>query len=215
MADVNDMFNDLDKQKNESSFYVPGADDKKEVKGFFTPLVEGDYLGHIVKIDSKIMDIKKTGNFRARLYKYEVEVADENVSNTYTYSDINGKEQEVKGDEYKGRKFRGSLWRFLDPQKGDTFDSNPDGNKKYLYFCEAVGLKCPKEKRTINGEEVEVLSLPSINEAELIGKPVVAVVKKGRPFKNKEGKTRTFYDCKWIKQWKEGKVKKVEDEIPF
>ena len=84
-----------------------------------------------------------------------------------------------------------------------------------MYFCEAVGLKCPKEKRTINGEEVEVLSLPSINEAELIGKPVVAVVKKGRPFKNKEGKTRTFYDCKWIKQWKEGKVKKVEDEIPF
>ena len=105
MADVNDMFNDLDKQKNESSFYVPGADDKKEVKGFFTPLVEGDYLGHIVKIDSKIMDIKKTGNFRARLYKYEVEVADENVINTYTYTDINGEEQKAKGDVTEYIKF--------------------------------------------------------------------------------------------------------------
>ena len=214
MADVNDMFNDLDKQKNESSFYIP-TDDKNKEKGFFTPLVEGDYFGHIVKMDSKIMDIKKTGNFRARLYKYEVEVADENKANKYTYKDINGKDQEATGDAYKGKKFRGSLWRFIDPQEGDDFDSNPDGNKKYLYFCEAVGLKCPKEKREINGKKVEVLSLPSIVETDLLGKPVIAVVKKGRPFTNKEGKTRAFWDCKWIKQWKEGKVKKVEDEIPF
>ena len=76
-------------------------------------------------------------------------------------------------------------------------------------------MTVPKEKRKINGKEVEVLSLPSIVETDLLGKPVIAVVKKGRPFTNKEGKTRAFWDCKWIKEWKEGKVKKVEDEIPF
>ena len=215
MADVNDMFDDLSKQKNESSFYVPPTGDKKDIKGFFTPFVEGDYFGHIVKVESKVIDVKRTGNFRARLYKYEVEVAEENKANKYTYKDINGEDQEATGDAYKGKKFRGDLWRFLDPQDGDDFDSNPDGNRKYLYFCEAIGLKCPKEKREIDGKKVEVLSLPSITEGDILGKPVVAVVKKGRPYTNKEGKTRTFYDCKWIKQWKNGKTKEVGDEIPF
>ena len=215
MADVNNMFDDLDKQKKETSFYVPTPDGEKDVKGFFTPMVEGEYFGHIVKVESRIIDVKKTGNFRARLYKYQVEVADENKSNKYTFTNINGEEQETDGSVYKGKVFRGDLWRFLDPQKDDDFDSNPNGNKKYLYFCEAIGLKCKKEKRKINGEDVEVLSLPSITEDDILGKPVVAVVKKGRPFTNKEGKTRTYYDCKWIKRWENGKAKEVGDEIPF
>ena len=215
MANVNNMFDDLDKQKKETSFYVPTPDGEKDVKGFFTPLVEGEYLGHIVKVESKIIDVKKTGNFRARLYRYQVEVADENKGNTYTFTNINGKEQETDGSVYKGKIFRGTLWKFLDPKKGDDFDSNSDGNKKYLYFCEAIGLKCKKEKRKIDGEEIEVLSLPSITEDDILGKPVVAVVKKGRPFTNKEGKTRSYYDCKWIKRWENGKAKEVGDEIPF
>ena len=215
MADVNNMFDDLDKQKKETSFYVPTPDGEKDVKGFFTPMVEGEYFGHIVKVESRIIDVKKTGNFRARLYKYQVEVADENKSNKYTFTNINGEEQETDGSVYKCKVFRGDLWRYLDPQKDDGFDSNPNANKKYLYFCEAIGLKCKKEKRKIDGEEIEVLSLPSITEDDILGKPVVAVVKKGRPFTNKEGKTRSYYDCKWIKRWENGKAKEVGDEIPF
>ena len=58
MADVTDMFDDLEKHKNESSFYIPSAGGKKDIKGFFTPIVEGDYFGHIMKVESKILDIK-------------------------------------------------------------------------------------------------------------------------------------------------------------
>ena len=215
MADVTDMFDDLEKHKNESSFYIPSDGGKKDIKGFFTPIVEGDYFGHIMKVESKILDIKKTGNFRARLYKYTVVVSDENKSNKYEYTDINGERVETDGSPYVGKRFIGSLWRFLDPGKDDDFDSNPDGNRKYLYFCEAIGIKCPKGKREIDGKEVEVLSLPSITDSDILGKPVVAVVKKGRPYTNKEGKTRTFYDCKWIQKWENGKQKEVGDDLPF
>lgn len=213
MAEINEMFDDLNKKKDESSFYIPSSD--KGAKGFFTPIVEGEYFGHIIKVESKILDLKKTGNYRARLYKYEVEVSKENKSNNYTYKDINGKDKDTDGSAYVGKKFRGDLWRFLDPTDKDEFESNPDGNKKYLYFCEAIGVKCPKETREIDGKKVEVLSLPSITDDDILGKPVVAVVKKGRPYTNKEGKTRTFYDCKWIQKWENGKAREVGDAIPF
>ena len=49
MANVNDMFNEVTK---EQSFYTKAK--KKE----FTPYAKGEYFGHIVEVDSKVLDVK-------------------------------------------------------------------------------------------------------------------------------------------------------------
>ena len=219
MADVNNMFDDLDKQKKETSFYVPTPDGEKDVKGFFTPMVEGEYFGHIVKVESRIIDVKKTGNFRARLYTYTIIVAPENNIMQYKYRDIKGDEKVRDGSCYSGRKIKGKLWRFLEPQEGDTFDSNSGGNKNFMRFCETIGVETLTEKKKVDGKEVELKMLPNLTTEDMINKPVCAFVAKGRPYKDKHGKTRSYYDAKFIKEWKEGKKKEVgrikEDEIPF
>ena len=124
---------------------------------------------------------------------------------------------ETDGSTYKGYKFRGSVWRFLEPQKEDKFEANPTGNKGYYYFCEAIGVDCPKETKTINGKEVEVQTLPNLTSNDLIGKPVIAIVGEGRPWKDKDGNEKTFWDCKFVKKWEDGKEKgnASSEEIPF
>ena len=68
MASVNDMFNEVTK---EQSFYTKAK--KKE----FTPYGKGEYYGHITDVDSKILDVK-SGQYKARLYTYTVEIASKN-----------------------------------------------------------------------------------------------------------------------------------------
>ena len=211
MAEVNDVF---DKITDEQSFFDPSKTKKVDPKEW-EPIREGDYLGHITDVDTKIIDVKNTGNFRARMYKYTVTVAPENEQMKYKRADINGKEEEYTGECYKNLNFKGTLWRFLEPKEDDDFESNSTGNKLYMMFCETLGIDCPVHKKVVDGQEIEMKALPNLTSQDMLGKPVTAFVAKGRPFTNKEGKTRTFYDCKWIKQWEGGKTKEVGDEIPF
>ena len=53
MADVNEMFNETTK---EESFFVPSKDKKKKLA---QPIAQGEYFGHIIKCESKIVDVKK------------------------------------------------------------------------------------------------------------------------------------------------------------
>ena len=208
MANVNDMFNEVTK---EQSFYRKGK--KKE----FTPFAKGEYLGHITEVDSRVVDVKG-GQYKARLYTYTVEVANENKTKSFNYEGIDGKPVATKGDVYIGCKFRGKLWRFLEPGKDDTFESNQSGNTGYLKFCEVIGLECPKETRKIDGEDIEVQLLPNVTPDVMLGHPVTAVVDKGRPFTDKEGKQRQYWDCKFCKEWKGGKKKEITKDgggLPF
>tara|TARA_Y100000310_G_C20330575_1_gene645056 strand:- start:75 stop:701 length:627 start_codon:yes stop_codon:yes gene_type:complete len=208
MANVNDMFNEVTK---EQSFYRKGK--KKE----FTPFAKGEYLGHITEVDSRVVDVKG-GKYKARLYTYTVEVANENKTKSFNYEGIDGKPVATKGDVYIGCKFRGKLWRFLEPGKDDTFESNQSGNTGYLKFCEVIGLECPKETRKIDGEDIEVQLLPNVTPDVMLGHPVTAVVDKGRPFTDKEGKQRQYWDCKFCKEWKGGKKKEITKDgsgLPF
>ena len=127
---------------------------------------------------------------------------------------------EIKaGESFVGKKFRGNLWRFLEPKDGDKFESNSEGNTAYLRFCENVGKECPKETKSIDGQDVEVQLLPTLSTEEFLGQPVIAFVDKGRPFKNKEGETKQYFDCKFCKKWDGGKKKVIaggkKDDIPF
>jgi len=208
MADVNDMFDDITK---EQSYYKKG--EKKEI----TPLTKGEYLCHITSVKSKIVDVQ--GKYRARLFTYTVEVAEENKNLDFHYIGIDGKSVATKGDAYVGKRFFGTLWRFLEPTEKDDFESNSTGNSNYLRFCETIGVKCPTETKTINGEDIEVQILPSLSEDDFLGQPVTAFVDLGKPWTDKEGKRRQYYDCKFCKKWEGGKKKKIgggnSNDIPF
>jgi hypothetical protein len=208
MADVNDMFNEVTK---EQSFYT------KTKKKEFTPYGKGEYYGHITDVDSKVLDVKG-GQYKARLYTYTVQVDAKNSEKEFYYEGIDGKPTKTSGSVYVGGKFRGKLWRFLEPSKDDTFESNANGNTGYLKFCETIGVDCPTETRTIDGEDVEVQLLPNLTSDLMLGKPVIAFVDKGRPFKNKQGVETFFWDCKFCKKWQGGTKKDIntgDGDIPF
>ena len=211
MAEVNDMFDSVTK---EQSFFVPGKKKKKE----WTAFAKGVYLGHIIKCESKIVDVKK-GEHKARLYTYVFQVAEENKELSFMFKNITGNMEETKGDAYIGGKFRGKLWRFLEPGEKDTFKSHSDGNSGYLRFCETIGLECPVGTRNINGEDVEVQVVPELSSSDMLGKACKAMVDLGRPWTNKDGERKQYWDAKYVMKWDEGKDKVISeadsDEIPF
>ena len=71
----------------------------------------------------------------------------------------------------------------------------------------------------IDGEDIEVKLLPSLSAEDFLGQPIIAFVDKGRPYTDKHGKQRQYYDCKFCKKWDEGKKKDIsaggKNEIPF
>ena len=209
MAEVNDMFNEITK---EQSFYTKGR------KSNFVPFAKGDYWGHITEVDSKVLDVKG-GQYKARLYTYTFLASTDNKDLDFQYEDIDGKMLTTKGHVYIGKKFKGKLWRFLEPSKDDTFESNPTGNAGYLRFCETIGVECPTETKTIDGEDVEVQLLPELSADMMLGQPVCAFVDKGRPFKNKEGETKVYWDVKFCKKWVGGTKKEISaksgSDLPF
>ena len=210
MATVNDMFNEVTK---EQSFYVKGAEKKKS----FTPFTQGEYFGHITEVDSRVLDVKG-GQYKARLFTYTVTVAPENKENEFLYEDISGKMVKTNGEPYIGKAFRGKLWRFLEPAKDDTFESNIGGNRGYLRFCETIGVECPTETRTIDGNDIEVQILPTLSPDSMLGQPIIAFVDKGREFINKNGEKTFFWDCKFCKKWEGGIKKDISSSgsgIPF
>ena len=199
MAEVNEMFS---KVTEEQSFFNPNKKSK------FTPIAKGEYFGHIIDVDTKVLDVKG-GKYKARLYSFTVQASVENKDKTFKFENIKGELEDTKGDSYIGMKFRGKLWRFLEPQKDDTFESNSEGNSTYLRFCETIGIDCPSEVRTIDGEDIEVKLLPSLTADDILGRAVIAFVDKGRPFINKKGEETFFWDCKFCKKWEGGKTKDI------
>ena len=207
MADVNDMFNDITK---EQAFYK--AEPKKDI----IPFTEGDYLGHITEVSTKTLDVQ--GKYKAQLYSYTFVVAEENKDMDYKLTEINGDKKMIKGTPYVGKKFFGKLWRFLEPKDDDKFESNSSGNSGYLRFCEVIGVECPKQTKSIDGQDVEVQLLPNLSSDDMLGQPVKALVALGKPWKDRDGKTRQYYECKFCKKWEKGKKKITggsSDDIPF
>ena len=213
MAKVNDVFDDV---TGNQSFFVPGTE--KKYKGEFTPYAKGEYYCHIVESESRVVDVKG-GEHKAELFTFTVEAAPENKTKEFTYHNIQGVSTTVKGDVYVGRRFKGKLWRFLEPTKNDTFKSNASGNNGYMRFCETIGVECETDKKEVNGEVIEVKLLPKLSASDMLGKAVIAVVDKGRPWTDREGKRRQYWDCKFSKRWDGGKdidIKVGEgDAIPF
>lgn len=65
---------------------------------------------------------------------------------------------------------------------------------------------------------MEVKLLPNLSPDDTLGQPCIAFVDLGRPWVNKNGERKQYWDSKYIKKWPEGEKKVIsggEDEIPF
>ena len=74
----------------------------------------------------------------------------------------------------------------------------------------------------IDGNKVKVRELPDLTEDDILGKPVKAIIKYGKPWtSNKDGKTRTYLEVKWLANWEDGKTIEVDvmstdnSDLPF
>ena len=182
-------------------------------------LVEGEYLGHITNARSIIRPV--LGKFEARIYNFDVIVAPENKGMTYQYEDITGKHVTLTGEQFIDRKLIAKgVFKFLDPQEGDTFEGNPTENHKYSLFCETLGVHAEEETRTIDGKETTVKLLPLLTEEHMLGRPVTAILKKVKDkWVNNKGETMHYsWRVSYVKPWTEGSVKTMEvnkDDLPF
>ena len=82
-------------------------------------------------------------------------------------------------------------------------------------FCKSIGAEVKREEREIDGKKVNVEIMPNLSESDVEGKPVIAVVGRGKPYTNKQGKEVKPWQAKFVKPWDEGEIRDFSEEIPF
>ena len=202
---------------NEEALFIPS--DNHETEKEYIPRVAGEYLGHITDARSLTREFTKDGRtFKARIFNFKVHVAPENRTLTYTIHSKDGTHREITGEHYVDwTVVADGVFRFLEPTADDKFESNAEGNKRYLMFCQSLGLEIRTEELTVNGNTVKVQLLPDIKETDLNGTPVIAVVARGKDWVTDEGETRPSWRCKFTKMWEDGKrlATTTTNDLPF
>ena len=197
---------------NEEALFIPTDDTTRT----HVPKVEGDYLGHITGTKTIVREFKTNDgrNVKARIFNFKVEVAHENATREYTFTDRNGDEHHTSGEPFVGWTVNArGVFRFHEPKEGDTFESNSENNVAYLRFCQALGLTIETAQREINGKTLDVQILPTLTEDDVNGKPVIAVVGRDKDWINDDGETMPSFRVKYVKLWKEGKL--LHNDLPF
>ena len=201
MAKAEELFGD-------EILFMPDDNKKTSSSDWKRPLQAGEYFGHISSVELNDVEFK---GFKATVYNCIVRLAQENESLEFKYND-----ETYSGSEYVGREIRSlGVFKFLTPSEHDSFKANPSGNDRYLMFCQTLGAEVKKVKREIDGKEVTLDSMPNLSDSDIVGRPVKAVVGKGKPFETKKGKTVYPWEVKFVKQWAEGEIKDFTEEIPF
>ena len=214
MAKSEEIFDDLLNKKE--SYFVPSSKPKTSGKPKNAPNVRGEFYGHLTEATMKEVSWERDGDkFKAVVYNYQFLIDKANNKQSYEYTKWDSSDKATSsGKDYVGRTYRNSgIFRFLEPEEGDDFVSNSDGNSQYYRFCETLGIDIEKKTVQVDGQDVEVQSLPSLDTSEINGKPAIAVIDKGKPYTNKDGQKRTPYEVKFIKTWEDGEVK--DADIPF
>ena len=180
-----------------------------------TRLAQGVYPAHIIICDSAVRPIK--GKYKARIYNFRIKVANEVAERHYQIEDIDGGIKDINSSDYIGREIRSAgVFFFLTPEIGDDFEANSGGNRKFMETVEALGVDCPEVEVEIDGQKRMVKSLPNLEHSDFLGKPVLANVGLGKPWKGSDGVERQSFEVKSINLWKEGASVDVEAaELPF
>ena len=201
MAKAEELFGD-------EILFVADNSKKQQDGDWKRPLNEGEYLGHIKDVSTREVSFN---GYKATVYNYWVEVAKENEKMNYSFQG-----EFYDGSDYVGRNIKGlGVFKFLTPKEGDDFEANPSGNDKYLLFCKSIGVEIKKEERDMGGKKVTVEIMPSLSEDDINGRPVTAVVGRGKPYTNKNGKEIKPWQAKFVKSWDEGEIRDFNEEIPF
>jgi len=210
MANIDAVFNDDD-------FFTDIDKPVKETKKpKFTPFAKGEYYGHITDVETREVNTHG-GKHKALVFNFKLTIDKANERQNYTYNWGNSSFN-AKGSEYVGQKIKAcGVFKYLVPTDNDDFKPNPDGNKSYGYFCEALGIELPTVEKELNGEKVKVKTLPMIKAEDIDGMPVVGVVGQGKPYTNANGKQITPWEVKFVKSWADGTKKEVtvDEDIPF
>jgi len=193
------------------NFYDPSQDKKT------TRLASGVYPCHVIECESKTIEKKIKGKYKAMVFNYKVEVHESVSGKVYHIQDIDGSMKEVPGSDYIGRVIKSAgIFFFLTPDVGDDFEANSGGNKRYMDTAIALGVDCPEIEIVVDGKRRMVKTLPNLTKANFIGKPVMASVDMGRSYTDKNGIERFPFEVKSIEQWNEGETRDVEVEVlPF
>lgn len=211
MADIGNILDGPD--TGGVTFYDPSQD---------TPSVampEGSYPANVIEVKTATRDVK--GKYRALIYNVRVRIAPpSDAHSTFQAVDYDGNECEVNGGTFAGREMRSNgIFKFLHPTDNDEFEPNAGGNKGYSNFCVCVGKEPVTKEIEMNGEMVTVKELPDLSEDDIMGKPVMAVIGRGKPWKSdRDGKVRTSLEVKWFRTWADGEsvdVEAADDDMPF
>tara|TARA_R100001530_G_scaffold46390_1_gene34876 strand:+ start:685 stop:1311 length:627 start_codon:yes stop_codon:yes gene_type:complete len=201
----------------EEALFIPGQETARDE---YIPKVAGEYLGHLIEARTVTREFTREGRLmKARIFNFKIRVAAENRTQKYTFQDKDGNHRDITGEHFiDWEMVADGVFRYLEPTREDSFESYAEGNKKYLLFCQSLGMEIPTEERTVNGNTVSVQLLPDIDEKMLNGTPVVAVVGRGKDWINDKGETVPSWRCKFIKRWTEGKklaMDTTNDDLPF
>jgi len=202
--------------RHEEALFIPSED--TETRDDYVPMVEGEYVGHITETRTLTREFTKENRpMKARIFNFKVTIAPENTHRNYTIHKKDGSHREVTGEHYVDKTVMADgVFRFLEPVEGDKFESNAEGNKRYLMFCKSLGIEIHTEERTINGKTVTVQLLPDVKETDLDGTPVTAVVGRGQDWTDDHGKNRPSWRVKFTKLWTDGKrLAANTDDLPF
>ena len=201
----------------ESLFIEDTEKDDSQPK--WTPMVSGEYLGWVTDVEERIVDVKQT--YKAKVFNYKFKISPDNKQNTYHIpqsAEYGGGTKEVNGSAYEGKVLNASgIFKFLEPnlEKGDPFQSNPEGNKSYSILCKTLGLEIKEEEREVNGEKKKCKILPDMKKEHLEGFPATAVVGPGKPWTNSSGEKRRSWEVKFIKKWDGGTKMEDKTDVPF
>ena len=198
MASVNDVLS----ATPTTSYYDP----QENVN---VPMIPNEqYRAFIIECKAQEVTVRK--KYKAKVFNYKLEIADENSELSYI---SNGKE--VKGGAFSGKAFKGAgIFHFLSPSDGDDFEANPGGNERYMEFCEAIGIQCPEVEIDVDGKKRMVKTLPELSTDDFLGKPILATLVESS-FVNKENKKVTYFQAKSVERW-ETEARDLQDEdLPF
>jgi hypothetical protein len=212
---MSSLANVLDNPTTGGKTYYDSENDKPKVR-----MPEGEYPANIIKVDCIERMIR--GKYKALIYNLSYRLVSEDTSELDAV-DFDGNDCKVKTGVFGGREFKGQgVFKFLQPNGSDNFEPNPSGNRAYSNLCEVIGLPAKIVEIDINGKKTKVRELNDLKEKDILGKPVMACIKKGKPWKSDlDGKTRFPLTVKWLKKWEGTPLSDDEifndkkDDLPF
>ena len=173
------------------------------------------YPSHIKDVD--VREVRVKNKYKAKVYNFTCEIANECSNNEYSTLDPETKESTtIPGSSYVGKEVKSKgVFMFLNPQKGDDFEANNGANDGYLSFCESIGVDLKEVEIKVGGKKRKVKEFPVLTKDNCIGKPILSYIDR-ETWTDNDGNKRFSYKARWFNKWEDGQDKDYySDDVPF